>query len=276
MANIKMSELNEQENRNDEDLLAIVDVNNNETKKIKAKTLAPQNVEIVLISDTEPTSGIHQGEMYYNTTTNKLYTYVGGGVYINEGEPKFGILYIIYSSQTIYTYNGTTLINIGGSGNYTELDGKPSINGNTLNGNKTNAELGIPNALNEYSESTTDTYSCNEVNNLIQDVYSTDEVKTNKVWIDGKPIYRKVFVNNYSQGLTTSSFATGLSNINEITYLRTTLIRSNDYEEPWYSSQSDWCRVFFRNSANTIEVRSPALGYQIIVKSIIEYTKTTD
>ena len=26
----------------------------------------------------------------------------------------------------------------------------------------------------------------------IKDVYSTDEVKTNKVWIDGKPIYRKV------------------------------------------------------------------------------------
>lgn len=27
----------------------------------------------------------------------------------------------------------------------------------------------------------------------MQDVYSTEEVKTNKVWIDGKPIYRKSY-----------------------------------------------------------------------------------
>ena len=33
----------------------------------------------------------------------------------------------------------------------------------------------------------------NNSNNLyIEDVYSTNETKTNKVWIDGKPIYRKV------------------------------------------------------------------------------------
>lgn len=30
-----------------------------------------------------------------------------------------------------------------------------------------------------------------ESGNGIKDIYSTDEVKTNKVWIDGKPIYRK-------------------------------------------------------------------------------------
>lgn len=167
MANIKISELNELETKNGEDLLAIVDTNNNETKKIKVETLAPENFELKLISDTEPT-GLTQGDCYYNTTTNKIYRYVGGGVYLDLGEPKTGILYIIYSSQTIYTYNGTTLINVGGSGNYSELDGKPSINGNTLNGNKTNAELGIPNVLNGYSTSTTDGYSCNYVNTTFQ------------------------------------------------------------------------------------------------------------
>jgi len=33
---------------------------------------------------------------------------------------------------------------------------------------------------------------------LVNDVYSTSEVKTNKVWIDGKPIYRKtIYVNGF-------------------------------------------------------------------------------
>lgn len=32
------------------------------------------------------------------------------------------------------------------------------------------------------------------------DVYSTSEVKTNKVWIDGKPIYRRVWHGNLGSG----------------------------------------------------------------------------
>ena len=35
-------------------------------------------------------------------------------------------------------------------------------------------------------------YTKLETDELIEDTYSTSEVKTNKVWIDGKPIYRKV------------------------------------------------------------------------------------
>lgn len=32
-----------------------------------------------------------------------------------------------------------------------------------------------------------------DLESAYQDVYSTEEVKTNKVWIDGKPIYKKVY-----------------------------------------------------------------------------------
>ena len=32
-----------------------------------------------------------------------------------------------------------------------------------------------------------------------KDIYSTTETKTNKVWIDGRPIYRKVITGNLSQ-----------------------------------------------------------------------------
>lgn len=111
MANIKISELNELETRHDEDLLAIVDTNNNETKKIKVETLAPENFELYAIADTQPT--IPVGESYYNTKSNKIFTNVGG-VYVDKGKPKTGILYIIFSDKATYAYNGTTLVSVGG------------------------------------------------------------------------------------------------------------------------------------------------------------------
>lgn len=164
MANIKISELNELETRHRNDLLPIVDSVNNETKKIKVENLINENVELIAVSPTAP-SECSLGDKYFNTTSNKIYTAVATDTWSIVGENAVeGILYVVFGDQSTYAYNGTTLINVGGSGNYSELDGKPSINGNTLNGNKTNAELGIPNVLNEYSTSTTDGYSCNYVN----------------------------------------------------------------------------------------------------------------
>lgn len=41
--------------------------------------------------------------------------------------------------------------------------------------------------------STDKVWSAKKINDSLVDNYSTDEVKTNNTWIDGKPIYRKVF-----------------------------------------------------------------------------------
>lgn len=117
MDNIKISELNELETRHKEDLLAIVDTNNNETKKIKVETLAPENFELYAIADKQPT--IPVGESYYNTTSNKIFTNVGG-VYVDKGEPKKGILYIIFSDKATFAYNGTTLVSVGGGSGETD------------------------------------------------------------------------------------------------------------------------------------------------------------
>ena len=54
--------------------------------------------------------------------------------------------------------------------------------------------------VNNENNSQLNAYSCDYVNNKVKDVYSTDEVKTNKVWIDGKPIYRKTYTGNLSEG----------------------------------------------------------------------------
>ena len=55
----------------------------------------------------------------------------------------------------------------------------------------------------------------------IKDVYSTEETMTNKVWIDGKPIYRKVIQFNsettIDDGGTNFTLATlGLSDIDNV------------------------------------------------------------
>lgn len=46
--------------------------------------------------------------------------------------------------------------------------------------------------INGYSDSENDGYACSYINDLTEDSYSLNEVKTNKTWISGEPIYRKV------------------------------------------------------------------------------------
>lgn len=58
--------------------------------------------------------------------------------------------------------------------------------------------------------------------NLITDVYSTNEVKTNKVWIDGKPIYRKAIEINVGTTEVTYSIA-------------------NNISQAWIDTGNSWC-----------------------------------
>ena len=64
-------------------------------------------------------------------------------------------------------------------------------------------------SVNTYSESTENTYSCDYVNKL--NTYSTDEIRVG-TWIDGKPIYRKVF----NRGNDLSSFNHNIANVDLI------------------------------------------------------------
>lgn len=53
--------------------------------------------------------------------------------------------------------------------------------------------------MNSYTESNTDAYSCDYVNDKFDNlnIYSTEEQRIG-VWIDGKPLYRKVISTNTS------------------------------------------------------------------------------
>jgi hypothetical protein len=115
------------------------------------------------------------------------------------------------------------------------------------------------------------------------DVYSTDEVLTNKVWIDGKPIYRKVITatlqtDDQSLNIIVSSQMQSTVSINGI------LTKENtDFPIPYCFIDSDskiyqvYCYV--QGQTLTIIPHSTGGDYFIagsVVKAIVEYTKTTD
>lgn len=124
--------------------------------------------------------------------------------------------------------------------------------------------------LNNYTESNVDTYSCNYINGL--ETYSTDETKTNKVWIDGKPIYRKVITGNVSNG----SIAHGLTNVDFVNAYGYFIASSGNFM-PLPSlrvNYNNYSAGFYVNATNVLfDKGADATGTAYIT---LEYTKTTD
>ncbi len=111
----------------------------------------------------------------------------------------------------------------------------------------------------------------------VEDVYSTDEVKTNKVWIDGKPIYRKVieYTMTNSPG-EYPSVNTGITNVEHIFIFVERQYGTNNSqyvsgitEYNGYFDKSNGTFTF--NRANTDATKAEPGNYKII----LEYTKTS-
>ena len=132
------------------------------------------------------------------------------------------------------------------------------------------------NIKNTHSTSETDVYSANQTNveieNAIKDVYSTSEVKTNEVWIDGKPIYRKTFSGSYSDN------ATLINNVSNIVNVYGTasvsgLKRAVPYYEI-YQNQSFLATVNLNNSSQVkLSLSESGSGITSTINITIEYTK---
>ena len=97
-------------------------------------------IKLVTISDTAPGSAT-TGDMYYNTTDNKVYTATGTNTWDSGSTPRYDGFYINTNDNTLFYYNGTSLVGVGGS--------QTSIN-----------------VKNEETNSETDVYSCNYINNM--------------------------------------------------------------------------------------------------------------
>lgn len=210
------------------------------------------NVSLIAITNIEP-SEYNEGDKYFNTSDNLIYTATGSNEWSETGEtPISDKTYVLLEDGSTYMYDGTTLTRIGGSEQEVE---------------------------NEYSESTELPYSCDYVNGEILDIYSTSETKTKKKWIDNKPIYRKVFT-----GSSIQTVNTGLTEIDDIVKMEM-LIRINDATKPWRNipwlfnsgTATSWMGGFYLRADTGQIVFQMGSELTNIDRYIIilEYTKTT-
>lgn len=119
-----------------------------------------------------------------------------------------------------------------------------------------------------------------KINNLLnKDVYSMQEIKTNKIWIDEKPIYRKIFTFN---SLVNNS-ANIIGNIPDIE-TPITVKGFLKYENVMVfipkpdNSNLEWS-VSISVNISTKDVILTKGGFGTVTGQsfiIIEYTKTTD
>jgi hypothetical protein len=117
----------------------------------------------------------------------------------------------------------------------------------------------------------------NAINEVLDgDVYSTTEVKTNKVWIDSKPIYRKVIQATSPSSTNNWVKISEISNLDTIIDLHGWLLASNGRTLPIQFSEPN------------AEIATTLVGADIEMKIILsnwqnascymvaEYTKTID
>jgi hypothetical protein len=125
---------------------------------------------------------------------------------------------------------------------------------------------------------TQSTWSSEKINEEIKEVYSTDEVKTNKVWIDGKPIYRKVA----TQTITTpegfcpiDDFDTSLVDFVISIYGSIKQPSGNITPISFYNKANDGAYVYMSKEAKRFLLFAREIGVGDVIL-VVEYTKTTD
>lgn len=115
----------------------------------------------------------------------------------------------------------------------------------------------------------------------IDDVFSTEEIKTNKVWIDGKPIYRKVYEISSLPNNGRSYVTCNIPNVQHVITMRGVMESSTEWDNmpSAYTNGTLIDSLVIERSGNTL-TRIRILnnfnrsGFSAFV--ILEYTKTTD
>lgn len=110
-----------------------------------------------------------------------------------------------------------------------------------------------------------------QVNGIPIDIetYSANEIKTNKLWIDNKPIYRKVYSVSSKSDIDLSTL-----NYDYINIVSTRMVVSGYVRNPYYTSSTDYFRTLISNTKKLIiETNQSTISNWT---TILEYTKTTD
>ena len=116
----------------------------------------------------------------------------------------------------------------------------------------------------------------------VLDEYSEAEIKTNKVWKNGKPIYRKVW-NNLTLPSLTGSWVSLVSypssEVEDVTDLRAILVGGDGRKItiPYYESSMYYLGISYQPPANEIELVGQMSGFvSNRMICIMEYTKPQD
>lgn len=133
----------------------------------------------------------------------------------------------------------------------------------------------VAEVVNTQTESDTDVYSCNYINNL--NAYSTEEKRVG-TWIDGKPLYSKIVSFETSDNMNVN-LNIQLSNIDTIFIDESSSFIINDIETlgvNWYYAPTDWIRTWYSKRQELLRSKSPSsLGVRTAYITL-KYTKTTD
>lgn len=112
-------------------------------------------------------------------------------------------------------------------------------------------------------------------------LYSTSEVKTNKIWIDGQPIYRKVFTGTMPSA-TVSTEVIDIGNISFkeiwIDISASFIVQSQSESLPlnFYYTDNDYSRFWINKSVKKVKVRTGIDMSSYLYVVVLEYTKSTD
>ena len=214
-------------------------------------------IKLVSISDTAPGSAT-TGDMYYNTTDNKVYIATGTNTWDSGSTPRYDGFYINTNDNTLFYYNGTSLVGVGGS--------QTSIN-----------------VKNVETDSTSDVYSCDYINDLTNMFDYSNEQIVGK-WADGKPLYQKVFVVTDQNNINFDVSSLNIDTCCKLECVIDYVAVSNNYRyrRPIYCStenQEEYFLAFLRD--NTIQTRissylSSAIETFNKITYVLTYTKTTD
>lgn len=192
---------------------------------------------------------------------------------VQEYTDMMGVSSNTWSSSATYTIDDIVIYNNVFYKNITGTNTATTPDSDTTNWQKTTL---IQNSKNN---SQSNTYSCDYINDL--NTYSTNEIDTGKVWIDGKKIYRKVISNFTMPSGTTKIIDSTLKN----SYIDTLLsaqgsytVSSNSYRRliPWVDRSDVTAQIGFTITTNGAQLNCGATAAEGINGiMIVEYTKSS-
>lgn len=119
-----------------------------------------------------------------------------------------------------------------------------------------------------------------------KELFSTDEIKTDKVWIDGKPIYRKIYTSsdfNFTDDEQQGTSKTNISNIEDLVNI-SGRCKATLYFVPlnigkWRGDATGtwlFSALVRPNGQIVLDMGESVYSAKDNIKIVVEYTKTTD